>query len=135
MPDAVALILVYARISFITPTLPWFLESLGIPYEQLLTFTALATILNGLAYVVATPVLTKVVTHRTLPIMSAAASGAILTTAFVADPYQFLALRVVVGSIQAGIPPSLLGGKSGRKGMSMGLLNSARFMVMAVAPS
>ena len=133
-PDVVALILVYACISFIGPTISWFLESLGVPYEQLLTVTALATILNGLAFVVATPLLTGVVTYRTLPILSVAAAGAIFVTTFVTDPYQFVALRVIVGSIQAGIPPSLLGGKPRRKGTAMGFLNSARFMGMAVGP-
>ncbi len=133
MLDIVALILVYACISFIGPTTPWFLESLGVPYEQLLTVTALTTILNGLAFVVATPVLTGVVTYRTLPTLSAAAAGAIFLTAFVTNPYQFIALRIIVGSIQAGIPPNLLGGKS-RRGATMGFLNSARFMGMAAGP-
>jgi len=134
MPDIAALILVYACMSFITPMIPWFLKSLGIPYEQLLTVTALATTLNGIAFVVATPTLTRVVTDQTLPILSALAAGAILTTAFVGDPYQFLILRVAIGAIQAGIPPSLLGGGSRKGGTTMGLLNSARFVGMALGP-
>jgi DHA1 family multidrug resistance protein-like MFS transporter len=132
-PDVVALILVYACISFIGPTIPWFMESLGVPYEQLLTFTALVTILNGLAFAIATPLLTRVVTYRTLPILSVATAGAIFLTTFVTDAYQFIALRVIIGSIQAGIPPSLLGGK-GTRGAAMGFLNSARFMGMAIGP-
>jgi DHA1 family multidrug resistance protein-like MFS transporter len=134
LPDVVALVVVYSCISFISPIIPWFLESLGVPYEQLLVFTAVATSINGLAYVAASPLLTRVVTDRTLPLLSAAAAGGILATAFAVDPYQFLALRVAVGAIQAGVPPSLLGGKSGRKGASMGFLNSARFMGMALGP-
>jgi DHA1 family multidrug resistance protein-like MFS transporter len=134
MSDVIALVLIYACISFIIPTIPWFLESLGIPSEQLLTFTTLVTVLNGVAFTIATPLLTRVVTDRTLPIFSVAASGAILMTAFVTNPYQFLAIRVVIGSIQAGIPPSLLGGKSGRSGTAMGFLNSARFLGQAIGP-
>jgi len=49
-------------------------------------------------------------------------------------PYQFIALRIAIGAIQAGIPPNLIGGKSGRKGAAMGFLNSARFMGMAIGP-
>jgi DHA1 family multidrug resistance protein-like MFS transporter len=134
MSDAIALVLIYACISFIIPTIPWFLESMGIPAEQLLTFTTLVTVLNGLAFTIATPLLTRVVTDRTLPIFSVAASGAILTTAFVTNPYHFLAIRVAIGSIQAGLPPSLLGGKSGRRGTAMGILNSARFLGQAIGP-
>jgi MFS family permease len=61
------------------------------------------------------------------------AAGAIFLTTFVTDAYQFIALRVIIGSIQAGIPPSLLGGK-GTRGAAMGFLNSARFMGMAIGP-
>jgi len=135
LPDIISLILVYACISFITPTIPWFLESLGIPDEELLTYTALTTILNGVAFVGATPLLTRIVTDRALPLLSALAAGTILMTAFVTDPYHFIALRVSIGGIQAGIPPSLLGGgKSKGRGTIMGFLNSARFLGMAVGP-
>jgi len=134
MSDAVALVLVYACINFIIPVIPWFLESLGVPSEQLLTLTTIVTVLNGAAFAIATPVLTKIVTDRTLPLLSAAASTAILVTAFVTNPYQFLAIRIAIGSIQAGIPPNLLGGRSGRSGTAMGFLNSARFIGMAIGP-
>ena len=134
LPDAISLVLVYSCISFISPTIPWFLETLGIPYEGLLLFTAIATIASGIAFVAATPILTKVITDRTLPILSATTAGTIFLTAFVADPLQFIAVRVAASAIQAGIPPSLLGGRAGRKGAAMGLLNSARFMGMAVGP-
>jgi MFS family permease len=134
LPDFIALIMVYACINFITPTISWFLESLGIPESQLLVFTALVTTVNGLAFAIATPLLTRVVSERTLPLLSAAAAVAIVATAFAVDPYQFIALRIAIGAIQAGIPPSLMGGKSGRKGTAMGFLNSARFMGMAIGP-
>lgn len=134
LPDAFALVLVYSCISFITPMISWFLESLGIPYGQLLTFTALTTILNGLAFAAAAPIFSKVITDKTLHIPSLIAAVGIFATAFVRNPYQFMALRVSIGAIQAGVPPSLLGGKSGRKGVSMGLLNSARFIGQAIGP-
>jgi hypothetical protein len=57
-----------------------------------------------------------------------------MMTAFVFNPLQFIALRIVIGGLQAGIPPNLLGGKSGRKGTGMGFLNSARFLGMAIGP-
>jgi MFS family permease len=50
------------------------------------------------------------------------------------SPIQFIALRVAIGAVQAGIPPNLLGGRSGRKGTGMGFLNSARFLGMAIGP-
>jgi DHA1 family multidrug resistance protein-like MFS transporter len=134
LPDVVALVLVYTSISFIAPTISWFLESLGIPYEQLLLFTTVATVLNGLAFAVATPLMTKVITDRSLPILSVGAGVAIMATAFVVTPIQFIALRVLIGAMQAGIPPNLLGGKSGMRGTGMGFLNSARFLGMAIGP-
>lgn len=134
IPDIMALILVYICISFIAPAISWFLESLGVPDDQLLLWTAAATILNGLAYAVATPLLTNAVTDRTLPLLSAGAAVAIMATAFVFNPIQFIALRIIIGAIQAGIPPNLLGGRSGRKGTGMGFLNSARFLGMAIGP-
>jgi len=134
MPDIVSLIMVYACMSFIFPTISWFLKTQGVPQDLLLTFTTLATILNGMAFAAATPLLTKLVTDRSLPLLSAAAAGAIFATAFVNGPYQFIALRIAIGAIQAGIPPNLIGGKSGRKGAAMGFLNSARFMGMAIGP-
>jgi DHA1 family multidrug resistance protein-like MFS transporter len=134
LPDSVALILIYICISFISPTVSWFLQSLGVPDEQLLLYTTAATVLNGLAYAIATPTLTRVITDRTLPLLSTVAAVIIMATAFVVSPIQFIALRVTTGAVQAGIPPNLLGGKSGRKGAGMGFLNSARFMGMAIGP-
>jgi hypothetical protein len=87
-----------------------------------------------LAYAVATPTLTKSITDRTLPVLSTVAAVFIAATAFVVSPIQFIALRVAIGAVQAGIPPNLLGGKSGRKGTGMGFLNSARFLGMAIGP-
>jgi len=135
LPDIISLVMVYACISFITPTIPWFLESLGVPDDQLLTYTAASTILNGAAFVVATPLLTKVVTDRFLALLSTVAAGAIFATAFARDAFQFVGLRIAIGAIQSGIPPSLLGGRASKKrGAVMGFLNSARFLGMAVGP-
>ena len=134
LPDISALVLVYTCISFIAPTISWFLESLGIPYEQLLFYTTAATVLNGLAFAVATPLMTRVITDRSLPILSVGAGVTIIATAFVVSPMQFIALRVLIGAMQAGIPPNLLGGKSGRRGAGIGFLNSARFLGMAIGP-
>jgi MFS family permease len=103
-------------------------------YEHLLTYTARATTLNGCAFVVATPMLTRVVTDTTLPLLSTVAAGAIFLTAFVSEPYQFIVLRVTIGAVQAGLPPNLLGGGPGRRGAVMGFLNSARFIGMAIGP-
>ena len=134
LPDITALILVYICISFLTPAISWFLASLGVPDDQLLLWTTAATILNGLAYAVATPLMTNAVTDRTMPLLSVGAAAAIMATAFVFNPIQFIALRIIIGAAQAGIPPNLLGGKSGRRGTGMGFLNSARFLGMAIGP-
>ncbi len=134
LPDIVALILIYICISFLAPAISWFLSSLGVPDDQLLLWTTAATVLNGLAYAVATPVMTKAITDRTMPLLSVGAAVAIMATAFVFNPIQFIALRIIIGAVQAGIPPNLLGGKSGRKGTGMGFLNSARFLGMAIGP-
>ena len=133
-PDAVSLVLVYASVSFITPVIPWFLEYLQVPSGQIILMTSLVSIFNGLAYVIAIPILTNIVTGATMPILSLIAAGVLVTTSFVTDPYQFVVLRIVIGSIQAGIPPNLLGGKSGRKGTAIGFLNSARFVGIAIGP-
>jgi DHA1 family multidrug resistance protein-like MFS transporter len=134
LPDIVALILVYICISFLAPVVSWYLNTLGVAEQDLLIWTTAATVLNGLAYALATPLMTRVVTNRTLPWLSMSAAVAIMATAFVFSPVQFIALRVVIGAVQAGIPPNLLGGKSGRKGAGMGFLNSARFLGMALGP-
>jgi DHA1 family multidrug resistance protein-like MFS transporter len=134
LPDVIALILIYICISFISPTISWFLESLGIPYEQLLFYTTVATVLNGLAFAVALPLMTNVITARSLPILFLGAGVTIMATAFVVSPVQFIVLRILTGAMQAGIPPNLLGGRSGRRGMGMGFLNSARFLGMAIGP-
>jgi len=134
IPDIIALILVYVCISFISPAISWFLESFGVPDDQLLLWTAAATILNGIAYAVASPMLSSAVNDQTMPLLSVGAAAAIMATAFVFNPIQFIALRIVIGAIQAGIPPNLLGGKSGRKGTGIGFLNSARFLGMAIGP-
>jgi len=134
LPDVVALILVYICISFIAPTISWFLESLGVPYDQLLFYTTAATVLNGLAFAVATPIMTKIITDRSLPLLSLGAGVAIMATAFVFNPVQFIALRILIGAIQAGLPANLLGGRSGSRGTGMGFLNSARFLGMAIGP-
>jgi DHA1 family multidrug resistance protein-like MFS transporter len=133
IPDLVSLVLVYACIGFIVPVIPWFLRFYGIPNEQLLAYTTATTMLNGLAFIIAGPLLTGIVSNRTLPILSGVAAAAILCTGFVGDVYQFIALRVSIGAIQAGIPPSLLGGRS-RRGTVMGFLNSARFFGNAIGP-
>jgi len=134
LPDITALILVYICISFLAPAVSWFLASLGVPNDQLLLWTTAATVLNGLAYAVATPLMTRKVTDRTIPLLSVGAAAAIMATAFVFNPIQFIALRIIIGAMQAGIPPNLIGGKSGRKGTGMGFLNSARFLGMAIGP-
>jgi DHA1 family multidrug resistance protein-like MFS transporter len=135
IPDFASLILVYACISFIMPTIPWFLRSFGTPNEQLLLYTTLTTTLSGVAFAIATPLLPRIVTDRKLPFVSLAASALILMTAFAANTSQFIALRTAMGAIQAGIPPFLLGGKgTARRGTAMGFLNSARFMGIAIGP-
>ncbi|MDQ1281131.1 MAG: transporter, family, multidrug resistance protein [Thermoproteota archaeon] len=134
LPDAFSLILVYMTMNFITPIVTWFLGSTGIPYNQLLTFTAITTIISGLAYAASTPLLTKVITDKTMHLLSIIAAAGIFATAFVKEPYQFIVLRIFIGAAQSGIPPNLLGGKSGRKGTSLGVLNSARFMGGAIGP-
>jgi DHA1 family multidrug resistance protein-like MFS transporter len=111
LPDSTALILIYICISFIAPTISWYLKTLGVPDEQLLLYTTAATILNGIAYAIATPILTKMITDRTLPLLSTVAAVFIMATAFVVSPIQFIVLRVAIGAVQAGIPPNLLGGK------------------------
>jgi MFS transporter, DHA1 family, multidrug resistance protein len=134
LPDIIALVLVYICISFLAPAVSWFLESLGVPDDQLLLWTTAATVLNGLAYAVATPIMTNAINGRKMSLLSVGAAVAIMATAFVFNPIQFIVLRIIIGAVQAGIPPNLLGGKSGTKGTGMGFLNSARFLGMAIGP-
>jgi len=69
-----------------------------------------------------------------LPVFSLVAALAIGATAFAVSPIIFLLLRILIGGFQAAIPPNLLGGRSGRKGAGMGILNSARFVGMGLGP-
>lgn len=132
--DVVALLLVYMCISFITPTVPWFLDSLGTPNDQLLMYTTIVNTLTAVAFVLAAPIVAKILPDRGLPVLSVAASVVIFSTAFVADLHQFMAMIALISFIQAGIPPGLLGGKIERRGTSMGILNSARLMGQSLGP-
>lgn len=134
LPDSLSLILVYMCINYIRPIIPWFLSSLGVPYDQLIMSTAAVTMLSGLAFAVGTSLLTRVVTDRTLPILPVISASLILATAFSQVFYQFLLLQAVLLATLAGIPPNLFGGKSARRGLAMGFLNSARFLGQAIGP-
>ncbi len=81
LPVAGALICAYACIGFINPTIPWFLSSLGIDSGSLLLWTTITTILNGIAYAIATPILTKRASGRTLVIFQILAAVVIEATA------------------------------------------------------
>ena len=134
LPVAGALICAYACIGFINPTIPWFLSNLGVDSGSLLIWTTLTTILNGAAYAIATPILTKRATGRTLVIFQVLAAVIIEATAFAFNPVMFIVFRISIGVIQAGLPANLLGGKSATKGQGMGLLNSARYIGTAIGP-
>jgi DHA1 family multidrug resistance protein-like MFS transporter len=134
LPVAGALICAYACIGFINPTIPWFLSSLGVDSGSLLLWTTITTILNGIAYAIATPILTKRASGRTLTVFQILAAVVIEATAFAFNPIIFIVFRVGIGVIQAGLPANLLGGKSATKGQGMGLLNSARYIGTAIGP-
>ncbi len=134
LPVAGALICAYACIGFINPTIPWFLSSLGVDSGSLLLWTTITTILNGIAYAIATPILTKRASGRTLTVFQILAAIVIEATAFAFNPIIFIVFRVGIGVIQAGLPANLLGGKSATKGQGMGLLNSARYIGTAIGP-
>lgn len=134
LPVAGALICAYACIGFINPTIPWFLSSLGVDSGSLLLWTTITTILNGIAYAIATPILTKRASGRTLTVFQILAAVVIEATAFAFNPIIFIIFRVGIGVIQAGLPANLLGGKSATKGQGMGLLNSARYIGVAIGP-
>jgi DHA1 family multidrug resistance protein-like MFS transporter len=133
-PVAGALICAYACIGFINPTIPWFLSSLGVDSGSLLLWTTITTILNGTAYAIATPILTKKASGSTITIFQILAAIVIEATAFAFNPIIFIIFRVGIGVIQAGLPANLLGGKSATKGQGMGLLNSARYIGTAIGP-
>ncbi len=134
IPLAAALISAYACIGFLNPTIPWFLSNLGVDRSSLLLWTTLTTILNGTAYAIATPILTKRAKGRTLVAFQVLAAVVIEATAFAFNPIVFILFRVGIGVIQAGLPANLLGGKSATKGQGMGLLNSARYIGTAIGP-
>ena len=134
LPVAGALICAYACIGFINPTIPWFLSSLGVDSGSLLLWTTITTILNGIAYAIATPILTKRASGRVLVVFQILAAVVIEATAFALNPIVFIIFRVGIGVIQAGLPANLLGGKSATKGQGMGLLNSARYIGTAIGP-
>lgn len=132
LPTAGALFCAYAGINFITPVVPYFLSSLGIASASLLTWTTIATIANGLAYAAAAPILTRLSSGRKITLFQLLAAVVIEATAFAFSPIVFIVMRVLGSVVQAGLPQNLLGGKSGTTGQGMGLLNSARYIGMAV---
>lgn len=134
LPDALALILVYMCMYFLTPIVPWFIESIGVPYDQLIISTAIVTMLDGLAFAMATSLLTRIVKGKVLPILPILAAGVILTTAFSQSFLQFILLQIALFAILSGVPPNLFGGRTERRGIAMGLLNSARFIGQAIGP-
>ena len=132
LPTAAALFCAYAGLSFITPVVPFFLSSLGVASKDLLTWTTIATIANGLAYAVATPFLTKLSSGRRITAFQLVTAVMIEAAAFAFSPVVFIIMRVGIGVVQAGLPQNLLGGEVGRTGQGMGLLNTARYLGMAL---
>jgi hypothetical protein len=80
---------------------------------------------------VATPILTKLSSGRRITAFQVVTALVIEATAFAFSPVVFIVMRVVIGVVQAGLPQNLLGGKAGRTGQGMGLLNTARYLGMA----
>ena len=131
LPTAAALFCAYAGLNFITPIVPFFLSSLGVASGDLLTWTTITTIANGVAYAVATPILTKLSSGRKIIAWQVVAAVLIEAAAFAFSPAIFIVMRVAIGVVQAGLPQNLLGGKAGRTGQGMGLMNTARYLGMA----
>ncbi len=132
LPTAAALFCAYAGINFITPVVPFFLSSLGVASGDLLTWTTITTIANGLAYAAATPILTRLSSGKKIILWQVVTALIIEAAAFAFNPIVFIVMRVAMGVVQAGLPQNLLGGKAGRTGQGMGLMNTARYLGMAL---
>ncbi len=132
LPTALALAFAYAGINFIQPIIPLMLSNLGIGTGSLLLWTTVATIANAICYAVATPVMTKLAAGARITLFQLATAIVIEATTFAFSPIVFIIMRVAISVIQAGLPQNLMGGKSGTTGRGMGILNSARYLGMAL---
>jgi hypothetical protein len=87
--------------------------------------------MRWVAHAAATPILTRLSSGRKITAWQVVAAVLIEAAAFAFSPVVFIVMRVAIGVVQAGLPQNLLGGKAGRTGQGMGLMNTARYLGMA----
>lgn len=135
--DFIALLSIQAAFNFVSPILPLYLNEAGVAGEFLVQYTGAIMAMSGLAYAVSVPVTTRLFKRKAIPFMLAAASGVVFLQGFFRQALGFVALRTVQCFLHSAGPSTLLGkagGRSSNKGLTMGILNSARFLGNAIGP-
>jgi len=135
--DFIGLFSIQAAFNFITPILPIYLTEAGLTGDSLVTYSGLVLTMSSLGYAASVPVTTKIFKRRVIPILLAIASGIVFLQGFFREVFAFITLRMLQCFLHSAGPSFLLGQagkKESNKGLTMGIMNSARFLGNAVGP-
>jgi MFS family permease len=135
--DFTALLSVQAAFGFVTPILPLYLSEAGLAGSALVQHTGIILTLSSLAYAASVPVTTRIFKRRAIPLLLAAASGTVFLQAFFRQAFSFTILRVGQCFLHSAAPSRLLGEageEQSNKGLTLGILNSARTIGNAIGP-
>jgi DHA1 family multidrug resistance protein-like MFS transporter len=135
--DFTALLSVQAAFGFVTPILPLYLSEAGLAGSALVQHTGIILTVSSLAYAASVPVTTRIFKRRAIPLLLAAASGTVFLQAFFRQAFSFTVLRVGQCFLHSAAPSRLLGEageEQSNKGLTLGILNSARTIGNAIGP-
>lgn len=135
--DFIGLFSIQAAFSFITPILPLYLAEAGMSGDSLVQYNGMILTLSSLGYAASVPVTTKIFKRKLIPVLLTVASGVVFVQGFFREVFAFTALRMAQCFLHSAGPAVLLGEggkKDSSKGLTMGILNSARFLGNAVGP-
>ena len=134
--DLIALLFVQAAYNFVTPIVPLYLSESGLAGDILIQYTGMILAASGLAYAASVPVTTRIFKRKAIPLLLAAASGAIFLQGFFRQAMIFTTLRIAQCFLHSSAPSHLLGEARGEanRGVALGMLNSARTIGNAIGP-
>ncbi len=135
--DFLALVSIQAAYQYLSPILPLYLTETGLSGNLLVGYTGLVLSLSSLAYAVSVPITSRLFERRHFAIVSTVCSGIIFLQGLFRDVFGFICMRLVQCVIQSGGPTMLFGSAGGKKrdkGLSIGILNSGRFLGNALGP-
>lgn len=135
--DFIALLSVQAAYNFVTPILPLYLSEAGLAGDALVQYTGMILAVSSLSYAVSVPVTTRFFKRRAIPLLLAVASGAVFLQGFFRQAMIFATLRIAQCFLHSAAPSRLLGEageEEANKGVTLGILNSARTIGNAIGP-